>query len=226
MLNIDRIQLIANALEELNEKVVFVGGSVVQLYVDDPSLTDVRPTMDVDCISHLDSFLDFYGFEEMLRKKGFINDQTPGAPICRWKYQDETVDIMPDNEKILGFGNPWYKRAISSKRKVKLPNGKEIYILDDPYFLATKIEALKGRGGLDWRLSHDFEDIVYLLNYTTELESKIIDADPELKNFITTEFKVIGQHNNIKEEILCALSSWDMEDATIILDKIRRITQL
>ena len=39
---------IAHALGELNEKVVYVGGAVVSLYIDDPSADDVRPTKDID----------------------------------------------------------------------------------------------------------------------------------------------------------------------------------
>ena len=39
---------IAQALEELNEQVVYVGGAVVSLYIDDPSAEDVRPTKDLD----------------------------------------------------------------------------------------------------------------------------------------------------------------------------------
>lgn len=39
---------IALALGELNEQVVYVGGAVVSLYVDDPAADDVRPTKDLD----------------------------------------------------------------------------------------------------------------------------------------------------------------------------------
>jgi len=39
---------IAQALGALNERVVFVGGAVVSLYIDDPSAEDVRPTKDID----------------------------------------------------------------------------------------------------------------------------------------------------------------------------------
>jgi len=42
------IETIANALCDLREKVVFVGGSVAELYADFPELSDIRPTTDVD----------------------------------------------------------------------------------------------------------------------------------------------------------------------------------
>ena len=42
------IKIIANALGELNERVVYVGGAVVSLYSNDPAADDVRPTQDLD----------------------------------------------------------------------------------------------------------------------------------------------------------------------------------
>lgn len=49
----------------------------------------------------LASYKSFNELSELLRKKGFQNDQSSGAPICRWIYQGETVDIMPDDEDII-----------------------------------------------------------------------------------------------------------------------------
>ena len=42
------IERVANALGELNEKVIYVGGATVSLYINDPAADDVRPTKDVD----------------------------------------------------------------------------------------------------------------------------------------------------------------------------------
>jgi hypothetical protein len=38
------IERVANALGELNEKVIYVGGATVSLYINDPAADDVRPT--------------------------------------------------------------------------------------------------------------------------------------------------------------------------------------
>lgn len=43
--NIERLQDVADGLGELNEKVVNVGGSVAQLYVNDEAAEEARPTM-------------------------------------------------------------------------------------------------------------------------------------------------------------------------------------
>jgi len=51
--NITRIRAVSNALGELRDKVVFVGGATVSLFADRLA-TEVRPTDDVDirCNSH------------------------------------------------------------------------------------------------------------------------------------------------------------------------------
>ena len=47
--NITRIRSVSNALGDLRDKVVFVGGATVSLYADRIAL-EVRPTDDVDIV--------------------------------------------------------------------------------------------------------------------------------------------------------------------------------
>ena len=47
-INIGVIKQVARALGDLNNRVVYVGGAVVSLYIDDPAAADVRPTDDID----------------------------------------------------------------------------------------------------------------------------------------------------------------------------------
>jgi len=47
-INIGVIKQIARALGGLNNRVVYVGGAVVGLYIDDPAAGEVRPTQDID----------------------------------------------------------------------------------------------------------------------------------------------------------------------------------
>lgn len=101
--NLERLKIIANGLKDLNKHVVFVGGSVAELYADNPAADDIRMTEDVDCVVELTSYRGLYELEEEIRKLGFSNDVSPGAPICRWVYKGETVDIMPNDQNILGF---------------------------------------------------------------------------------------------------------------------------
>jgi len=47
IINIATVAEVANALKELNNQMVFVGGAVVSLYTDDPSADEIRPTGDI-----------------------------------------------------------------------------------------------------------------------------------------------------------------------------------
>lgn len=48
-INITRIKSVYNALGDLKDKVVFVGGATVSLYADSVS-EEIRPTEDIDII--------------------------------------------------------------------------------------------------------------------------------------------------------------------------------
>jgi len=61
--NIVRIKAVTKVLDDLKEKVVFVGGATISLYPDRPIL-DVRPTDDIDVIIEILN----YGIEQRLRK--------------------------------------------------------------------------------------------------------------------------------------------------------------
>jgi hypothetical protein len=110
--NIPCLMAVGNALGSLRERVVFVGEAVVNLYSTTlTSAPEPRVTEDVDCIVEAAPRTAFYQLEEELRTLGFVNDVASGV-ICRWTYQGLTVDIMPTDPTILGFGNPWYAAAL------------------------------------------------------------------------------------------------------------------
>lgn len=102
--NIARIRAVYNALEELAEQVVFVGGATVSLYTDRPTI-ESRPTGDVDIVVEIATYRDFSAIEEKLRQKGFVNDIESGI-ICRYVVSGVIVDVMPTAESVLGFSNP------------------------------------------------------------------------------------------------------------------------
>ena len=186
--NIEKVEVVADGLEEMISDIVFVGGAIASLYADDPAALYVRPTIDVDCIIQLDSRGEFSRFEEALRKKGFCNDISEGAPICRWTYKGILVDVMPTELSILGFTSIWYREGISHRTHVTLPNGKEIAILDLPYFIATKIEAFHGRDESDFRISHDIEDIIVVLDGRLNF-NKLYAAPLTVKKYLIEEFR-------------------------------------
>ncbi|HEX2082473.1 MAG TPA: hypothetical protein VHF86_03190, partial [Xanthomonadaceae bacterium] len=115
--NLPHLLAIAEALGSLREQVVFVGGSTAGLLLTDPLAESVRPTMDVDAIVEADDLTQFYRIEVELEQRGFIRDAESGV-ICRWKHQASGVvfDLMPVDDAVLGFSNPWYGEAIATAR--------------------------------------------------------------------------------------------------------------
>ncbi len=217
--NLERLKIIADGLGELNRQVAFVGGSVAELYADNPAATEIRMTEDVDCVIELATYRGLYELEEVIRSRGFANDTTPGAPICRWTYKGETVDIMPDDKNVLGFTNEWYRPAFAHRKEVQLSDGTFIYIFPTLYYIATKIEAIKGRGGNDLRFSHDFEDLIYVLNNCERIMDLFYnETDLTLTSYLSDWAAQTLERQNIREEIECVLPYGDYERAEYILD--------
>ena len=84
---------IAKALGELNSDVVYVGGAVVSLYIDDPSADDVRPTKDIDISLQITSLVVLEELRKKLTAKGFHQSHQDQV-VCRFRYQDILIDVM------------------------------------------------------------------------------------------------------------------------------------
>ncbi len=216
--NVNRLKIIAVGLGDLCRDVVFVGGSVAELYADDPAATDIRPTMDVDCVIELATYGSLQEFEDLLRRHGFVNDIESGV-ICRWKYNGETVDIMPDRDSILGFTNQWYRPGFQHREIYELPDGTAVYILPPLYYLATKIESIRGRGGDDLRFSHDFEDFIYVLNNRQDITSLFDNENnAALIEYISFWASEMLARQNCREEIECMLPYGDYDRVDYIIE--------
>lgn len=225
--NINMLQTVARGLGDLRDEMVFVGGAVAELYADDPASSDIRPTQDVDCTIELSSYREHTELENELRTKGFANDTSQGAPICRWIYQDIKVDVMPADENILSFNNQWYPGGVGNKISKTLPDGSEIFVFSPEYYLAAKFEAHNDRGGTDLRQSHDFEDIVYILDNCTSIIENIRNSDEEVKCYLKDECKKLLDNNGLSEGIECALPiGSDSDRVEIIETMITDISEL
>ncbi len=222
MTNLERLQKVAEGLEELNEQVVYVGGSLPGLYSTDSAAPEPRATTDVDCIVRFGNHVEKEKFEERLRSKHFSEDQSENAVICRWNYEGEIVDIMPTDERFFSFTNRWYETGMNSKERFTLPNGMVINILSVVTFVATKLEALRSRGGDDLRGEKDFEDIVYILDCCADFPRRMMDEhNEELKSFVVQQLNELLQRPNIVEEIECALPIGDENRCDIVIQAIR-----
>jgi len=218
--NITMLQVVADGLKELKDEMVFVGGAVVELYASDPAASDIRPTLDVDCVIELSSATAHIRLEENLRAKGFAHDLSPEAPICRWIYQDIKVDVMSTDEEILGFSNQWYHEGIENKIGKVLPHGNAIYVFSLEYYLATKFEAHKNRGGKDLRQSHDFEDIIYILDNCPDILSNIYNAKASVKGYLKKECQRLLENKHLIEGIESALPYGSGGERTAMIEDI------
>lgn len=217
--NIEMIQEVAKALQELNKDVVFVGGSTVALYLDPDTADEVRPTDDVDVIIEIFSAAKYSALSEKLLALKFSPDQSENAPLCRWKYVGITVDVMPLDEKVLGFSNKFYKSGFKHKEVLVFPDGQKIFILPLAYFLATKLEAFFNRGAKDPRFSKDLEDIVALLSESINFNSVFMHGD--LVEIIRPLLAALFEDENIIEAMRGFLQSTVSGQFDLIKDRAK-----
>jgi hypothetical protein len=177
---------VAEALGPLLPEVVFLGGAILPLLLTDPAAPPARGTEDVDVVLESHSRVHYYRFESALRERGFRNDSSDGAPVCRWIVQGIKLDVMPVDPVILGFSNPWYPEALSSAVPMELAPGITIRLASSAAFLATKFAAFLDprRGGGDFVASRDLEDILSLVDGRPELDGEIRTASPTLRAFL------------------------------------------
>jgi hypothetical protein len=175
---------VAEALDELGDEVVFVGGAVLGLLLNDPGAAPPRITDDVDLIVELSSRFEYHQFADRLRSLGFSEDASPGAPICRWLLGKLKVDVMPTEPTVLGFSNRWYPDAVQHCMTITPENGPGLRCVDATYFLATKFEAFLGRGHGDFQASADLEDIVALVDGRTNLVDEIAHARDDVRQYL------------------------------------------
>lgn len=65
-INIAIVAEVAQALCELKQQMVFIGGAVVSLYADDPAADEIRPTADIDMTINLMNFSNWAHMQERL----------------------------------------------------------------------------------------------------------------------------------------------------------------
>lgn len=199
--NLIRVELVARSLGELCEELVFVGGSAAGLLCTSVQAPPPRTTLDVDLVAEVTALIGYHALEARFAERGFSRDMAPDAPICRWRIHGVEVDLMPTDEKVLGFSNRWYPLATSTAQALILPSGARIRLISAPAFLATKFEAFATRGGGDIMASHDFEDIINVLDGRPGIESEVLQADNELAVYLSACFADVLRHPDFENTL-------------------------
>jgi predicted nucleotidyltransferase len=213
---------VAKALGELNKEVVFVGGAMLSLYIDDPAAEDIRPTKDIDLTFQISTFGKLEELRVKLTEKGFKQSHEDHV-ICRFRFEDLLVDVMSTHAVDWAPSNRWFLPGFEKAITIELEE-TVIRILPLPYFLATKLEAFFRRGAHDLYASHDLEDILYIFNYTTDLVVQVLAADQELLDYLKACVERILGDDKIMAAIPAHLyyESAD-ERMEIIIDKMKNI---
>jgi predicted nucleotidyltransferase len=115
--------------------------------------------------------------------------------------RDIEVDLMPTDEKILGFSNRWYPAAAASAVSITLPSGRRISLISSPAFLATKFEAFHTRGKNDVVMSHDLEDIVNVVEGRHAIVEEVAAAESALRDYLAIRFRELTQHPDFENAL-------------------------
>ena len=207
---------------ELLGKVAFVGGCTTGLHLtDDLAKEGVRHTMDVDLIVPVIGAVEWISLQHELRKRGFIDDIVGESPVCAMKLGELRVDFMPDDADVLGFGNRWYREALSTAISVQLM-ATHIRLVSPVYFLATKFEAYKGRGDGDLLASQDVEDVLTIFNGRREIVDEVLAASPELLDYLRREVATLLGHPDIDYAVQSA-SGGDPGVAGVIYERLESV---
>jgi len=225
---VQRLRRVAEALGPLRDRVVLVGGAATAFMITDAAAPEPRPTDDIDFVIDAASKRAYYAVEKDLRKRGFANRREPGDPICRWVYSGIVVDVMTEDEAVLGFSNQWYAHAIEHAVALSLGEDLAIKVISAPSFLATKLVAFEDRGNEDFLYSADMQDMVSIIDGRVELIEEIEASEPDLKEFVGRSFRSYLE----RTEFLDSISGHLLPDAAsqaragLVVDRIKRIAGL
>lgn len=165
---------------------------MIPFFISDRGVHRMRPTDDVDVVVECRTRHTYHEFAQRLHSLGFRGDQSPGAPVCRYRTIDGLVlDAMPLDEEILGFSNRWYPLVMDTAVSVDLSNGITIRAAHPVALLATKWEAFHGRGSGDPFGSHDLEDLLMLIGGRAELAVELPLLTPDVRTFIADSTRML-----------------------------------
>jgi predicted nucleotidyltransferase len=221
--NITRIKAVNNALADLKDKVVFVGGTTVSLYPD-RRFFEARVTDDVDVIVEIINYQGRAELEEKLRSLGFAHD-IESSIVCRYKIEGIVVDIMPTDDPSIGFNTKWYPEGFQQAIDYAIDADNTVKILTAPYFIATKLEAFNDRGKGDGRTSHDFEDIVFVLENRSTIWEELNEVEGEVKEYLLNEFTKLANNPNLFEWLDGHVERGSPPASYIIENAIKKFTK-
>jgi predicted nucleotidyltransferase len=193
--SLDRIARVAEALGDLRDRVVFIGGAIAPLLQTHPPFPRARPTKDVDAVAATTSYRDIEALDQALRARDF---RTPPAPstaenaggrrqthVHKWLAPGGIeFDLVPSGAHLGGSGSLWDQYALELAETVDIRKGLSIKHADAPTFLAMKWAAHHDRGKDDPVNSTDLEDILALIASRPTIIDELQRSPPELSQYV------------------------------------------
>jgi hypothetical protein len=168
----------------------------------------------------LGNYFEWATIQERLLELEFFPDPF-GHAICSYQFKGIPIDIMPAENSAIGDSNSWYAPGFKDLKTVIIGNNISIQILSAPYFLATKFEAFKNRGYNDYRGSHDFEDIIFVLDNRTTIVN-----DEDVKSYLKKEILFLKNYKNADEILSMHIHPLIVKERfELLITKIDRITE-
>lgn len=221
---LELLEQVAIWLEDAGIAVVFTGGTTVPLYLDAVAASEYRQTRDVDCVVDSGTYAAYTRLLTRLRAAGFSDSQEDGAPICRFERDGILVDVMPVNPDVLGFANRWYPAAWRTRTELRLPSGRAVRVFRLEYLLASKITAYESRGAADPFLSHDFEDLVTLLDGSPGGLAQVSGAEADVRAFVMEWLQALVGRSDAYDVLAAHVSraSGGGDRAEVLLARLRK----
>lgn len=225
--NIELLIRIAEALGDLRERLVFVGGCATALLITDPAAAPVRATEDVDTIVAIVSKREYQQLGKALRARGFSQPLEQGDPPFRWTIAGMKLDVMPIDQAVLGFSNRWYEPAMQTAVTVSLQEGLSIRLVAATYFVATKLAAFLDRGKGDYLESHDLEDVLSVVDGRPALVDEFERAEIELRAYVAGVFaRLLADQDFVNALPGMVIEGSPANRSPVVLQRLRAIARI
>jgi Nucleotidyl transferase AbiEii toxin, Type IV TA system len=210
---VELLETAAAALGDLREKVVFLGGATVGLWITDPSARAPRVTYDVDVVAEVTTLGAYAQFQENLRRYGFAEDAESGITV-RYRHRDTglILDVVPLEVRLAGLGGGLLKPAVEAAVARILPSGTELRVVPPAWLVVTKLEAFADRGNDDCLSSRDFEDVVLLVDGREELAGELDALSDAARAYVRAEFGRVRALPSFEYGVEGALASPDSRE--------------
>lgn len=203
------MRAVADRLHAAGLPYAFVGGSIANVLLDHPELTPARPTDDVDVLVELAAGQRYSLLEQIIRSLGFQQDVSAGAPLCRWKLGELTVDVAPTVGDMIGLDTRWFTEALAGAEE-------------------RLVRAFFDRGAGDYYGSRDLEDVLTVIDGREEIFAEVDAAEPAMRRYIRDAIAGLLEHEAFDEALSGALPADAASQARLpsLRRKLRAIAAL